>query len=75
MKTFEQIVEEVLHIPAGDIRDSLTSTDVPDWDSMNYLMFISKLEENFDLSFTMDEVLQAKTLGDIHSLVKARGKK
>ena len=48
---------------------------MPDWDSMNYLMFISKLEENFDLSFTMDEVLQAKTLGDIHSLVKARGKK
>lgn len=75
MKTFNEIVEEVLHIPAADIKDELKSTDVPDWDSMNYLMFISKLEEEFAMSFTMDEVLQAQTLGDIHTLITARGKK
>lgn len=75
MKTFNEIVEEILHIPEVDIRDDLKSEDVPDWDSMNYLMFIAELEKEFALSFTMDEVLQAKTLGDIHVLVQARGKK
>lgn len=75
MKTFNNIVEEILHIHSADIRDDLKSSDVPDWDSMNYLMFIAELEKEFGMSFTMDEVLNAKTLGDIHLLVEARGKK
>ncbi len=45
MKTFNQIVEEILHIPAADIRDDLKAADVPEWDSMNYLMFIAELEK------------------------------
>ncbi len=75
MKTFNELVVEILHIPEADIRDNLASTDVPDWDSMNYLIFISKLEENFEMSFSMDEVLQAKNLGDLRTLVEERGKK
>ena len=75
MKTFNELVIEVLHIPEADIRDDLASTDVPDWDSMNYLIFISRLEENFDMSFSMDEVLQAKNVGDLRKLVEERGKK
>jgi len=74
METFNNIVEEVLKIPRSEIRDELTSSDVAGWDSMNYLMFISKLEETFGMSFTMDEVLGAKSLGDIRALVEARGK-
>jgi acyl carrier protein len=75
MKTFNDIVVEVLHIPEAHISDSLSSTDVPDWDSMNYLMFISRLEEQFNMSFSMDEVLQAKNLGDLRKLVDERAKK
>jgi len=75
MKTFNELVVEVLKIPEADIHDDLSSTDVPDWDSMNYLVFISRLEENFNISFTMDEVLQAKNVGDLRKLVEARAKK
>jgi acyl carrier protein len=75
MKTFNELVVEVLHILEADIRDDLSSTDVPDWDSMNYLIFISKLEENFEMSFSMDEVLQVKNIGDLRKLVEERGKK
>ncbi len=75
MKTFAMIAEEALHIPAADIRDNLKSGDVPDWDSMNYLLFISELEKEFGFSFTMDEVMNAQTLGDIRAIVEARGKK
>jgi hypothetical protein len=32
---------------------------------MNYLIFISSLEKQFNISFTMDEVLGAQSLGDI----------
>lgn len=74
MKTFEQIAEEILKIEAGKVSDTLTPKDVPEWDSMNYLFFIAELEKEYELSFSMDEVLNAKTLGDIHEIVKARKK-
>ena len=73
MKTFKEIASEHFHIPVGDVRDELSSKDIPDWDSMNYLLFIAELEKEFGMSFTMDEVLNANTLGDLHAIVKARG--
>lgn len=74
MRTFNDIVTSILHIPGEGIRDELSSKDVPDWDSMNYLLFIAELEKEFDLSFSMDEVLGARTLGDLRALVEARTK-
>ena len=72
MKTFNQIVVEILKIKESDISDNLTPKDVPDWDSMNYLMFISELESNFNVSFGMNEVMDAKSLGDVRKAVESK---
>jgi len=72
-KAFTTIVTEKLKIKAEDISDSLTPGDVPEWDSMNYLLFISELEKEYNVSFTMDEVLQAQSLGDVRKYLKAKG--
>lgn len=74
MKTFNDIVSARFGIPESEIRDDLTGKDVPEWDSMNYLLFIAELEKEFGLSFTMDEVLGVQTLGDLRRLVEARKK-
>jgi acyl carrier protein len=73
MKTFEDMVVEHLKIPREKVSDSLTPKDVPEWDSMNYLLFIAEVEQEFNVSFTMDEVLNAASLGDVRKLLKAKG--
>ena len=74
MKTFNQITEEILHIKEADIKDELAPSDIPDWDSMNYLLFIAELEKEFGISFTMDEVINAHTLGDVRKIVEKHKK-
>lgn len=74
MKTFNEIVTEVFKMPDAEARDELTPHDIPEWDSMNYLFFIAELEKRFEMSFTMDEVVNAKCLGDIRKAVHERGK-
>jgi acyl carrier protein len=74
MKTFNQIVSSTFSIPEESVNDALSSKDIENWDSMNYLMFIADLESEFSLSFTMDEVMNAQTLGDIRSIVESRKK-
>ena len=74
MKTFNQIAEEILKIKEKDLKDELTSSDVPDWDSMNYLLFIAELEKEFGFSFTMSEVMDAKCVGDLRKIVEVKKK-
>jgi len=73
MERFNEIACEVLKLSPEEIKDSLTPKDVPDWDSMNYLLFISALEKHFNISFTMDEVLNAGSLGDVKTILRAKG--
>lgn len=73
MTKFEQIAHQILHLEPGQIRDDLSAKDVPDWDSMNYLLFIAELEKQYTTRFTMNEVLGAQTLGDVKNLLLKKG--
>ena len=73
MKQFEDIVTEQLRIPKDAIKDSLTPADVPDWDSMSYLLFVAELEKEYKVSFSMDEILNAASLGAVRGLLKKKG--
>ncbi len=73
MKIFEDIVTEQLGIPKEQMSDTLTPADVPEWDSMNYLLFIGELEKQYGISFTMDEILNAASLGAVRALVIGKG--
>jgi len=75
MKSFEEIIQDVFKVPASDVRDDMSSKDIPEWDSMNYLLFIGELEKEFNMSFTMDEVLGAQTVGDLRKIIEVRAKK
>ncbi len=74
MRAFEDIVVEHLKIPREKIADSLTPKDVEEWDSMNYLLFIAELEKEYSVSFSMDEVLTAESLGAVRTLLRTKGK-
>ena len=74
MDEFNTILHEVFKVPREKISDALTSKDIPEWDSMNYLFFISELEKKFGFSFTMDEVIGAQNVGDLRAVVLKRKK-
>lgn len=72
MKTFNTIASELFSIPEESIHDGLSSKDIPNWDSMNYLLFIAELEKEFGVSFSMDQVMNAKTIGDLRAIVEKK---
>ena len=74
MEKFNHIISKIFEIPETDVKDTMSSKDIPKWDSMNYLLFIAELEKEYNMSFTMDEVMNAQTVGDIRTIVAARKK-
>ena len=73
MRRFEQIAAEQFKIPVEEVNDALTPKDIPDWDSMTHLLLIAELENEYTVTFTMDELLNAASLGAIRTLLKNKG--
>ena len=73
MQRFAAIAARHFKLSEGEIVDSLTARDVPEWDSMNYLLFIADLEKEFQVSFTMEEVLSAESLGSVRKALQSKG--
>lgn len=57
--------------------DSITDESSPDtlqnWDSFNGLVLVDELEKEFSVQFTLDEILDVKTVADIKRHLKNHG--
>lgn len=75
MGKLELIIKRIFKIEAADINDELSPVTISTWDSMNYLIFISEIEKEFQITFTMDEILNAQNLGDLKVIMGNKGVK
>lgn len=73
MKRVKNVLATVLGIPSDTIDDTTSPQTVETWDSYNALMIVSELENVFQVSFTMEEVVSVTCVGDIRSALSKRG--
>ena len=61
---------DILETITGDEAITLTTElESINWDSMNVILFISDIEEEFDKVIEPDDIAQAKTVNDLVKLV------
>lgn len=75
MKTVEEILEKVLKVNAKTISDSTKPEDIESWDSFNGLVLVTELEKNFNVEFSLNEVVSVKKVGDIKNILRGHGLK
>ncbi len=73
MKFVEEILAKVLGIDAGKINDQTGPANTAEWDSFNGLILVTELEKNFNVKFTLDEVVAVKNVADIRIALKKHG--
>ena len=73
MKKLKTILAEVLGINEQGITEETSPRTVDSWDSFNGLMLVSELENNFNVKFTMDEVVAVKNVKDIKDALQRHG--
>ena len=72
-KKFHSILVRILEVDEREINDATSPNTVPAWDSYNALMLVSDLEAEFDVHFTIDEVVSVKNVGDIKNALRKHG--
>ena len=73
MQTVEEVIGRVLGIDEKVLGDHTTPADVEEWDSFNALLLVTELEKNFHVTFSLEEVVGVKKIGDIKIILKKHG--
>lgn len=67
------LIAEMLDLQPDEIQPKLRRADTDAWDSVNHLRLITAVESEFGTTFTMDEIAQLQTPGDLQRVIDMRG--
>lgn len=73
MKSVEEVLGKVLNIDQSRITDETGPSNTDAWDSFSGLLLVTELEKNFNVKFTIDEVVSVKKVSDIKAILNKHG--
>ena len=71
-ENFKKIISEILNLSVEKINDDLSRDSAKDWDSFNHLLLVSAIEKDFNMKFTLKEITEIKTVGEIKRIIKEK---
>ncbi len=69
----ENLLSEVLQMPASKITAELAMKDVDAWDSLKHMELIVSLEQSFGIELSFDEIVAMRSVGEIKRVLRERG--
>ena len=67
---FSEIVSKILLVDESKVADDLKRADLESWDSMNHLILISELEQNYNITFNDDDIASNGSIQDLKTVLK-----
>ena len=65
-----EIFREVFDDERIQIFDAMTAKDVTGWDSLNHINLIVRVEQSFQIKFTLKEIMTYKNVGEFIGAIK-----
>ena len=59
------IISKVFSISISEINDESSPETIESWDSFNGLILVDELESNFNIKFSVSEIVDVKNVKDI----------
>jgi|TARA_B100000378_G_scaffold26116_1_gene19906 acyl carrier protein len=68
-----KIVAKVFSVPISEINDESSPETIESWDSFNGLILVDEIESNFNVKFSVSEIIDVKNVKDIKKHLKNHG--
>ena len=59
------IISKVFSVPISEINDESSPETIESWDSFNGLILVDELESNFNIKFSVSEIIDVNNVKDI----------
>ena len=69
-----KLLKEVFNAGESEMHDDVRLMSYAEWDSMNHMLFITRLEEDYEIVLDGDEIVSMETVGDIKRMLASKGK-
>ena len=69
-----KVFRDVFDDDSINVTPKTTAKDIEAWDSLEHITLISAVEREFKMKFKMGEISSMKNVGEMASIVAARGK-
>jgi acyl carrier protein len=73
MRTVEEVVSEVFGVEHGSVDESSSPETVKGWDSMGHVNLLVALEENFNVSIDIGDVIEMVNVRKIRQVLLEYG--
>jgi acyl carrier protein len=70
LKKLEKVLKKVLDCSADDLKDDNGPDQIVNWDSITHMELISKIEEEFDVEFDVDEINEIDKISSIKDALR-----
>jgi acyl carrier protein len=64
-KKLYDIISKVFSVQISEINDESSPGTIESWDSFNGLILVDELESNFNIKFSVSEIIDVKNVKDI----------
>ena len=73
LNNLNKLIADILSYSESEINDDSKLEDIPNWDSMNHMILITKIEEKYDVLFTGDEIIEMVDIKSFKYFLKNKG--
>ncbi|SER56793.1 acyl carrier protein [Butyrivibrio fibrisolvens] len=71
-EVFEKLIEVFRDVFEDDditVDDSTTADDIDGWDSLEHINLMNAIEQEFDIKFTMGQIVSMKNVGEMVDII------
>ena len=69
LEKLNEIFAEVFEDDSIEVVETTSSADIEDWDSLTHITLIAAVEEEFDIKFSMKDVIGMKNVGEMVDII------
>tara|TARA_B110000008_G_C16798677_1_gene495733 strand:+ start:333 stop:557 length:225 start_codon:yes stop_codon:yes gene_type:complete len=66
-------ISEIFGVELKQLNLDSAPGDFPEWDSLGHLNLLTTLEQEFNISFDMDETMSIQTIKDLKEILEKKG--
>jgi acyl carrier protein len=67
-----QVAAESFRLEAGNLNLDSNNRSLDEWDSLSHLVFVSNLEQEFNIRFATVEIMKIESLRDAYNIVREK---
>ena len=68
-----KIIAKILDVPISEINDESSPETIENWDSFNSLVLADELESEFNVSFSLEEIIDSTNVSAIKKHLENHG--